>query len=345
MGSAPPPPVTPGSRRLPSLALVTLVTVACGDRGPTWIEVDPRWSLGTPLPVGLTGVAAAAFQGAIYVAGGESDGGPSRAVYRSGPDGAWERLADLPVQREGGQLVVSDGALYLVGGWEIRPPGNAFYPARDVWLYLPAVDEWVQRAPLPDLRQGTAVGVPDGIVVVGGGFGSVEHGGTYPGDSVAVYTSVTDVWRYGAPLRTPRYGPMAVAVGSRIHVFGGLPAVPGESTDGNEIYDVAADTWAPGGYLYADYMLAFNAGYARVADHVHFFGGLVARPGGGFLRLHMRYDLTTERWETMPFMPTPRAKAAAVALEGRIHVIGGSVGLRGSPGWTTPAVEVFSTGS
>jgi hypothetical protein len=334
--------VMAGARRAALLALLAFVA-GCRGGGPTWIEIDPAWSPGVPLPVPLTGVAAAAFDGAIYVAGGESEAGPSQAVYRWSADGRdWERLADLPVQRLNGQLVVSNGALYLAGGWEIRP-GNALFPARDVWRYLPATDEWVERAPLPDLRQGSAIGMPGGIVVVGGGFGSAEHGGTFPGDSVAVYTASMNTWRYGAPIRTPRHAPMAVAVGSRVHVFGGVAVTAGTALE-IEIYDAATDAWMPGGDLYGDYALVLGQAYARSADHVHFFGGLVAVPGGSILAVHMRYDLATNRWERMPFMPTPRSNAAAVALDGRIHVIGGSIDRRGAPGWITRSVEVFSSG-
>lgn len=326
------------------LATSVVAVVACGsDAGPVSPETDPRWSPGVPLPVGLAGAAAAEYGGAVVVAGGESEAGPSRAVFRYAPGAAsWVRMGDLPDFRVDGRLVVVDGTLYMVGGWEVRPPGNVFFPARDLWIYQPATDTWVMGAPLPDTREGDAVGVPGRILVVGGGFGSPDHGGEFPGDSIAIYDVVDNRWRYGAPIGTPRTKPMAVAAASRVHVFGGRLVGSPSPAHPIEVYDASADAWSVAGAFPSAYDVILGQAHTRIGARVHFFGGLAVVPGAPATDIHMRYDLSTAEWEALPLLPTPRSRAAAVAIDGRVYVIGGLRGPRNLPDGFTAVVEVWS---
>lgn len=321
--------------RFPS-AFAALLVVACGQvHEPVAIAIDPRWSSGVSLPIGLTDAAAAVVNGSIMVAGGESAAGPSLHVYRFTPGAtAWERLADLPDYRVGGRLVVSDGTPYLVGGTHLLP-GNVHYPDRRVHSYEPAEDRWVEVAPFPDLRDGDAVAVPGGIVVVGGGFGSADHGGTFPGDSAVIYSAALNSWRYAAPIGTPRRGPLAIASGSIVHVFGGQYLDGAGTPREIEIYDATSDTWSAGGQ-FVDYGSIVGQAHARVGDHVHFFGG-----GTPVTEAHFRYHIPSDDWELLPMLPTPRTRAAPVVLDGRIHVIGGLRGPRFDPTSFTDVVEIY----
>lgn len=316
-----------------------LLFIACGDREPVAIEVDPRWSIGVPLPIGLTDVAAGVHNGAIIVAGGESADGPSAHVYRLAPGAvAWQRLSDLPEARVDGRLVVSDGTLYLLGGTLVID--GVHFTDRRLLMYVPAEDRWVERAPLPDLRSGDAVGVPGGVVVVGGGFGSPEHGGVFPGDSAAVYDATANSWRYAAPITTPRSQPLAVAIGSEVHVFGGQQLDGAGTVRDIEVYDAANDTWRTGG-RFVDYGLIVGQAYAGNGNAVHFFGGVYAQPGAAMIETHFLYDIASETWDVLPPLPTPRAHAAAVVLDGRIHVIGGLHGPRFNAESFVAAVDIF----
>ena len=325
--------------RFPS-AFAALLVVACGQVDePVAIEIDPRWSLGVPLPMGLTDAAAAVVNGSIMVAGGQSAEGPSLHVYRFTPGAtSWERMADLPDYRVGGRLVVSDGTPYLVGGTHVVD--NVHFQDRRVYSHLPAEDRWVEVASFPDLRDGDAVAVPGGIVVVGGGFGSADHGGTFPGDSAVMYIAASSSWRYAAPIGTPRHRPLAVASGSIVHVFGGQ-YLDGSGTPREiEIYDAMSDTWSAGGQ-FVDYGRIVGQAHARVGDHVHFFGVVAAVPGAPVIETHFRYHIPTDDWEVLPQLPTPRARAAAVVLDGRIHVIGGLRGPRFVPTSFADVVEIY----
>jgi N-acetylneuraminic acid mutarotase len=241
--------------------------------------------------------------------------------------------------RVSGQLVVSDGVLYLVGGMQLLA-SNSFYPDRRVYRYQPREDRWFEVAPFPDLRDGAAVGVPGGMVVVGGGFGDPEHGGTFPGDSAVVYDASANAWRYTAPIRTPRHRPLAVASGSIVYVFGGLNLNGIGTPLDIEIYDATSNTWRISGE-FVDYGQIVGQAHAHAGNAVHFFGGLYAQPGSPVIETHFRYDLATEQWQVLPELPTPRAHAAAVVLDGRIYVLGGLRGPRLIAESFTPVVEVF----
>lgn len=328
-------------RPLSALLLAALIHAACGGEvaGPERVEVDPRWSAGVPLPIGLTDHAAAVFDGSILVAGGESAAGPSLHVYRFTPGTtSWQRLGDLPDYRVGGHLVVSDGVMYLLGGTHVVD--DVHLEDRRVYRYEPAEQRWTERASFPDLRAGTAVGVPGGIVVVGGGFGSAEHGGTFPGDSVAVYDVAANAWHYGSPIRIPRVRPLAVASGPVVHVFGGqYPDLSGTPRE-IEVYDAAADAWSAAG-SFVDYGRIVGQAYAPHGELVHFLGGVLAAPGSPVIETHFRYDMRADRWDVLPELPTPRAHATAVHLDGRIYVIGGLRGPRFVPGAFTDIVEIW----
>lgn len=321
-----------GGKRTSLLHVVVMALVqACGDpsTAPERDGIDPRWSAGVPLPVALTGVAAVVFNGSIYVAGGESEAGESLAVFRYSPGGAaWERLEDLPGNRVFGRLLVAEGTLFLVGGMELDPH-YLYARTRRVFRYQPAEGRWVERASVPDPRDGVAASVPGAIVMVGGGPGDPEHGGLYPGDSVVVYDAAADEWRYGAPIRTRRNGPMAVTTGADVYVFGGRSIDGTRVVDEIEIYNAVSDTWRAGGALLPAFDQVGWQAYARAGDHVHFFGGFAALRGG-LIDMHARYRISTGDWDILPALPTPRYQSAAVAVGGSIYVIGGRVGPRGA---------------
>jgi len=244
------------------IVLIALVAASCdSEPTPFTVETDAHWSTGVSLPAGWMGVAAAELGGAIVVAGGESEAGPSQRVYRLVPGAtSWERLADLPDVRVSARLVVSDGSLYLVGGMHLLP-NNVHFADRSVLVWDPAGGRWIERASFPDLRDGDAVGVPGGIVVVGGGFGSTDHGGVFPGDSIVVYNAAADRWTYAAPIQMPRRRPMAIAIDTRVHGFGGQPLEGIGTLLDIEIYDALDDTWSAGGQ-FADYGQIVGQAYA-----------------------------------------------------------------------------------
>ncbi len=323
---------------------LSLSIIACiGEPPPTAPRPDPRWSLGPALPIPLMSAGAAAYRGAVWVVGGDSEEGASLATWRLRPGAAsWERMADLPATKVSADVVVSGDSLYVVGG-DTQLSGRVFYPDRRIYVYDLTANAWQERARLPDLRNGTAVSVPGGVAIVGGGFGHPDHGGVYPGDSVARYDAARGVWRYGAPIRNMRMRPLAVSDGSRVHVMGGNSLDATGVVLDVELYDAAADTWVPHtGSMLRDLSLTLAYAYTRLNDAIHMIGGIIGVPGGGITDLHVRYDLQTDLWQALPPLPTPRAGASAVALDGKIYVLGGFIRPRSGAGALTSIVEIYT---
>jgi hypothetical protein len=103
----------------------------------------------------------AALGRTIYVAGGLTTAGPSRAVYAISPGGKARLIATLPAPEDHAALAALAGRLYLVGG-------------RRVLAIDPASGKVVVAARLPaSLADPTATTVGRRIVVTGGGTNGV----------------------------------------------------------------------------------------------------------------------------------------------------------------------------
>src|SRR5690606_2664578 len=79
-----------------------------------------------------------------------------------------------------------------------------------------------------------------------------------------------------------------------------------------------------------------------VGGKFYVFGGeeLGVRGADGVLPHAVRYDPATDKWQTLPDMPTPRHGHAVVAVGGTLFAIGG--GAHTSIGLTTATLEAFS---
>jgi hypothetical protein len=114
------------------------------------------------LPAGTRYAGVAALRGRIYVAGGLTTAGPTRAIEAVDPlRGSVRRVGSLPSPEAHAALAALGGALYLVGG-------------RSVLRIDPATGAVTRVATLPtSLADANAVTVGNRIVVLGGGTNAV----------------------------------------------------------------------------------------------------------------------------------------------------------------------------
>lgn len=132
------------------------------------------------LPSTIDNAAAAAIGDKIFVAGGNVDGVPSRALFMidlSSGTPHWQRLRDMPGNpRVQPVMAASNGQLYLWGGFAPRHEGHeptlelsglAFDPAKGNWRTLPALVD-VNGSPV-SVGGGCAATLPDGSIAVAGG--------------------------------------------------------------------------------------------------------------------------------------------------------------------------------
>jgi uncharacterized repeat protein (TIGR03803 family) len=127
--------------------------------------------------------------------------------------------------------------------------------------------------------------------------------------------TVHDSWSSGAAMPTARMGAFTGAVGTNIHVIGGLIA-GGGLVDVNEIYNTKTNKWTTGT---PDPTARWAGASAVVNGIVYLFGG----SNGAFINLVEAYNPASKTWSTKSPMPTIRQGAAAVVDKNIVYVIGG----------------------
>jgi N-acetylneuraminic acid mutarotase len=204
------------------------------------------------------------------------------------------------------------GKLYVIGGLT----GAQFTPVDTVFAYDPPTNAWTARAPMPTARGALAVGViGDKIYAVGGSPGARER-------DAAVYDTTTNTWTVLPPLPTPRNHLTASAIGPILYAVGGRSGGIGGITNVLEAFDPATNAWTTRAA-----MPTARGGMAGVvADGcLYVFGGEgnAAAPTGIFPHAEV-YNPTTNTWQQLAAMPTPRHGIGAAAIGRRIFIPGGA---------------------
>jgi N-acetylneuraminic acid mutarotase len=197
------------------------------------------WTLGPPLAEVNNHGVAAAFDGVVYLFGGQTD--PNTAyvdtVYaldtKLGAGAAWTQKAAMPTKRSAGAAVVHEGKIYIAGG---RPPRG-----HDLAVYDPRTDTWEKLPDLPSQRNHIAMElIGDKIHVFGG-----RLGGGFQSDKTAaheVFDPRTRIWSVAAPMLKPRSGINSAQAFGCVHVWGGEEQA-GVFPD-HDYYDPRSDKWA-----------------------------------------------------------------------------------------------------
>jgi N-acetylneuraminic acid mutarotase len=127
------------------------------------------------------------------------------------------------------------------------------------------------------------------------------------------------IWMTKAPMPTPRWGNVVVAVDGKVYVIGGYIDLDTTSipTGIVEEYDPETDTWVqkrpmptPRG----------NMGAVVIGKKIYVIGG---HDKSGPTGVNEVYDVLTDIWEYKAPMPTPRSGLALVEVNGLVYAIGG----------------------
>lgn len=185
-------------------------------------EYDPKTNVWTPrgqMPSGSERGASlvAALNGEIFIGGGLR-GGVAVADFSSWTPstGQFTERAPLPTARDHGAGAAADGRFFAIGG---RGAGIGAHTAR-VDAYDPQTDTWSGRTPMPTSRGGMAAAVVSGRIVVAGGEGNASAAsGVF--DQVERFDPSQNLWTTLPPMKTPRHGTGAAAVGDVFYVPGG----------------------------------------------------------------------------------------------------------------------------
>lgn len=220
-----------------SIYVVGMLGAGFGASGAVWRHtpgVDAGWTARAAMPAGtqrgasITGV----LDGRIYVVGGLRGGAavPDVSAYDPRADAWDDAVADLATARDHGCGGVVGGALVVAGGRQ----ADIGSTSPRVFALTPG-SGWTERAPMPTGRGGTACGVIDGrLIVVGGEGNPATSSGVYP--EAEAYDAAADRWTALEPMRTPRHGMAAAAVGGVLYVPGGATQQSVGAVDTHETF-------------------------------------------------------------------------------------------------------------
>jgi N-acetylneuraminic acid mutarotase len=288
--------------------------------------------------------------GTVLVAGGADVASAplARAARYDPAAGHWTATAALHTARRLHTVtLLADGRVLVAGGTgvgaQFPPPGLA---AAEV--YDPAAGTWTGTGNLHVPRWGhSATLLPDGSVLVAGGS-AVRSGQSLTAlRSAERWDPHTGAWTEVAAMTDARTGHPAVLLGNgKVLVAGG--SVPtGRDADAAlafcELYDPAADHWAPTGNLTAP--RARHQAVPVSGTSVLVTGGTAPGPGGDgtfdpFARATAeRYSQSTGTWTAAAAMPAGRELHRAVPLgSGKVLVAGGTDGVRNAVGYESALV-------
>jgi N-acetylneuraminic acid mutarotase len=218
----------------------------------------------------------------------------------------------MPIAVHHPAAAVVDGLLIVIGGF----PGGGLREATDaVQVFDPASGTWRLGALMPAARGGLAAVAVDGRVIVAGG---ADRGRSVA--DVRSYDPATDSWAELPSMPTARDHLALVMLDGHVHALGGRNQ-RSFTLAAHEVFDPVANSWSIAAPLPTG-----RSGHAAavVGDCLYALGGEgnEARRDGLFAQVE-RYSSLTKGWTELEPMPNPRHGMSAIALEGRIAVVGG----------------------
>lgn len=272
------------------------------------VNFFPRLMLACALLLSMlaTGFASVSASGQNVRCGEALEGETSQSADE------WRALPDMPRPRSELAATVIDDWIYVVGGFGGLSHVDCFHPMSGTWSTARDIPEGVHHP---------GVASHDGILYLAGGY--TEAGGAT--DALWVYDPKTDTWEERAPMPTARGALGLAGFDGKLYAVGGATdRLGGLVTGVVEVYDPAADTWESVAMMPTPREhLAVAAG----EDRIFAVGG---RANGdevdALAAAAEAYDPVSDRWETLPPLPTPRGGVSGVFAAGRMVVLGGERG-------------------
>jgi N-acetylneuraminic acid mutarotase len=301
--------------------LAVAAVVACV--GTVTLPSAVKWTTTSPLLKARSGAGGATVDGRVYVLGGWTPAGLTRAAeYLRLSDRTWHSIAPMPAAKTAFGTAVVGGKIYAVGGMAYDSSGN-WTALKTVYAYNPSTGVWTTRRPLPvALARAAATGLGDGRLYAFGG--SRDAGFDHPSATTYAYVPATNIWKTRAPMPTPRMDASSVTSGGRAWVLGGF-SPGGGYLDTNELYDPDANRW----FTATSMIEGRSVPAARKAGDGHFYvvGGFNWAYGVGTTGVMdevEEYNPRTDVWSVETNIPAARSSAATAVYKGNIYVMGGS---------------------
>jgi len=205
-----------------------------------WVLHEGAWVATIPLDAPQSEAVGVALDGLLHLITGRTPGGAANGnwndqadtdahrVYITGAD-VWETARPCPMARNSAAAAVLDGAIWVAGGRTVSGGGTGRLDRYD-----PAEDRWDTLAPIPpspttgqQVGGGLAMAAAAGRLVAFGGEWFQRGGGGGVFAETWIYDPAADRWDAGPPMRTPRHGLAAAAVGDVVYAIAGGEVVSG----------------------------------------------------------------------------------------------------------------------
>jgi len=279
---------------------------------PAQPSLPARWQAETRLPAPRAAMAAAVYEGQLYLIGGLSPQGVAATVLRFQPDsGTWEARAPMPAALGYIQAALLGEKLYVPGGCDA-----AGVPTRQLEIYDPRPDHWEAGAPLPQAECGYALAVMEGHLYLFGGWdGKNALAGTW------IYDPLGESWSKGSPMPGAASYASAQVVEGQIFVIGGYDGA--HALAANRVYYPSRDQ--AGGTAWEEKTSLpdgrYGMGSASLAGSIYLAGGLGETHSPA---APLEYLPRTDQWQPFEAPPEPAgAFPALLPLDTRLHLLGG----------------------
>jgi N-acetylneuraminic acid mutarotase len=232
------------------------------------------------------------------------------------PIAGWTEKSPMPTARFGVAVCKVNNKIFVFGGAD----GNT--ALKNVEEYNPGTDSWAVNNPMPTERVAPTTGVVDNkFYVIGGSPTLIIETGL---STVEEYDPTTGSWITKSDMPTARATPVSGVIDRKIYVISGRTGFETDDhqfpmTNVVEMYDPATDTWVEKSPI----PTARAHGYGVVLDGIIYVIGGERYEKGEAVEA---YDPVSDTWSQKANLPGGgRFAAAAVTLNGKIYVIGGSI--------------------
>jgi DNA-binding CsgD family transcriptional regulator len=276
------------------------------------LSSENRTRIRASLPEAVFGHAAAAYEGQIYIFGGESIDGPRGSGFRfDTTSNAWTPLASKPTPATGIQAALLGGRIYLPGG-----QNRAGEQLTVLEIYDPIGDTWETGPAMPVGLSRYALVAFEGKLYIFGGWD-----GTQITPTVLVFDPDLENWEMRSSMPSALADAGAVVASNRIHLVGGMNETGPVAT--NWIYTPAREGQDP--WQEAAPMLDARSGHGivTIADSIHILGG---EKGTGSTPNHLEYSPQLDTWQIVddPF-GAEWSQLRVINIGTQFYFIGGRV--------------------
>lgn len=273
------------------------------------------WQTAPSLPEGRAGMGSAVYDNALYLVGGETAQGITGDVLCFSPaKGQWEERASRPTPARDAPAAVLGERIYVAGG--LSTDGR---PSDRFEVYDPRAGHWESRAPLPRALSGAALAAMEGQLYLLGGRDGVRARA-----EVYRYDPQANAWSEASPMPYAGTQVGAVAVEGKIVVW----ISAGSESDRVETYAFypQRDRQGEKAWEARTALPQAQSGLSAAA-----LAGQVFAAGGAQKQAWV-YQVQQDRWSALASLPAvPGYGAVMVALENRLHLVGGQTAQGFSP--------------